>query len=232
MNMSPLIPLKMSKYRLRIADQTARLTFQNQAIKREEDRAIQPAHIEGLLAGSARGTDRGENLLTFCERDVAPLARGQGTEMEGTDAHPDQPQGGMTYGSGHSSDLPVFAFAEFEGDPTIRHRFAESDRRIPRSHFWLGIQPLRTRWSGVVALDQQTVFQCPESALLGDSLDLHPVGPPVAGLWIQEPVIQSRFITEQQEPLRIGIQPSQWIHPRRKTKLGQRSIGRSVGGEL
>lgn len=138
----------------------------------------------------------------------------------------------MAYGSGHSADLAVLAFTEFEGDPTIRHRFAESDRRIPRGHFRLGIQPLRTRRSSVVALDQQTVFQGPESALLGDSLDLHPVGPPMAGLRIQESVIQSRFITEQQEALRIGIQPSQWIHPRRKPELGQRSIGRSVGGEL
>jgi hypothetical protein len=121
MNMSPLIPLKMSKYRLRITEQTARSAVQNQAIKREQRCALQPAHRERLLAASACGTDRGEDLLTFGQRDVTPLARGQWTQIEGADAHPDQPQGGMAHGSGHSANLAVLAFAEFESDPTIRH---------------------------------------------------------------------------------------------------------------
>jgi hypothetical protein len=107
----------------------------------------------------------------------------------------------MTHSSSHSPYLTILAFAEFEGDPTVRHRFAESDRRIPWGQIRLRIQPLSSRRSGVVALYQQTVLQRPESGFLGNSFNLNPVGPSMARFGIQEPVIQSRFVTQQQKPL-------------------------------
>jgi len=44
--------------------------------------------------------------------------------------------------------------------------------------------------------------------------------------------VQGRFITQQEQPLRIGVQAADGINARRKTEFRQRPIGRAIAGKL
>ena len=49
---------------------------------------------------------------------------------------------------------------------------------------------------------------------------------------MKQTLVEGCLITQQDQPLGIGVQPSDGIELRRKAELRQRSIGRAIRGEL
>ena len=64
------------------------------------------------------------------------MARRQIPEPEIPDAHANQAQCRTADGRCHPPHLPVLAFNQFQSNPTIRHRFAETDGRVAWENLW------------------------------------------------------------------------------------------------
>ena len=65
-----------------------------------------------------------------------------------------QPEGWMVNGGGHFTDLSIFAFDQFKGDPRIGNGFSDSDRRISGRKLGLGIEEPSTAGESVMAADR------------------------------------------------------------------------------
>ena len=83
-----------------------------------------------------------------------------------------------------------------------------------------------------MTLNVQASFELAEGSRRGDSLDLHPVGSSMRVFGLQQQVIQSPLIAQEQKSLRIGIQASQRIDVLGKTKRGERAMTRAIGRKL
>ena len=42
-------------------------------------------------------------------------------------------------------------------------------------------------------------------------------------LRVEQAFVQFRFVTQQQQPFTVRVEPADWIKARRKTELGQRA---------
>ena len=60
----------------------------------------------------------------------------------------------MANGGGHFTDLSIFAFDQFQGDPRIGNGFSDSDRRIARRKVGLGIEEPSTAWESLMVADR------------------------------------------------------------------------------
>jgi len=61
-----------------------------------------------------------------------------------------QPEGGMANSGGHFTDLSIFAFDQFKGDPRIGNSFSDSDGRITGRKVGLGIEEPSTTGKSLV----------------------------------------------------------------------------------
>jgi len=60
----------------------------------------------------------------------------------------------MANGGGHFTDLSIFAFDQFKGDPRIGNGFSDSDRRISGRKVGLGIEEPSTAGKGLMVADR------------------------------------------------------------------------------
>ena len=65
-----------------------------------------------------------------------------------------QPEGGMANGGGHFTDLSIFAFDQFKGDPRIGNGFSDTDGRITGWKVGLGIEEPSTAGESVMVADR------------------------------------------------------------------------------
>ncbi len=65
-----------------------------------------------------------------------------------------QAEGGMANGGGHFTDLSIFAFDQFKGDPRFGNGFSDSDGRIAGWKFGLGIEEPSTAGKSVLVADR------------------------------------------------------------------------------
>jgi len=68
-----------------------------------------------------------------------------------------QPEGGMANGGGHFTDLSIFAFDQFKGDPRIGNGFSDSDWGIAGWKVGLGIEEPSTAGESVMVADRYTL---------------------------------------------------------------------------
>ena len=84
-----------------------------------------------------------------------------------------------------------------------------------------------------MALDiDPTGFQLFHSSFIRLALHLHPIRPRVSLLGIKKPVVETRLIAQQQQPLGVHIKPADRIHPFRKTEIRQGFLTRLIRCEL
>jgi len=60
----------------------------------------------------------------------------------------------MTNSGGHFTDLSIFAFDQFKGDPRIGNGFSDSDGRIAGRKVGLGIEEPSTAGESVMVADR------------------------------------------------------------------------------
>ena len=65
-----------------------------------------------------------------------------------------QPEGRMANSGGHFTDLSIFAFDQFKGDPRIGNGFSDTDGRITGWKVGLGIEEPSTAGESVVVADR------------------------------------------------------------------------------
>ena len=65
----------------------------------------------------------------------------------------------MANGGGHFTDLSVFAFDQFKGDPRIGNGFSDSDGRIAGRKFRLGLEEPSTAGKCLMVSQGNTVRQ-------------------------------------------------------------------------
>lgn len=82
--------------------------------------------------------------------------------MEFADSNPHQTKRWVTDGSGHFSHLMVFAFYEFDCDPAVRNRFANSDRRGSGGEIRLRIENPAPTGECAMSADYEAVLQALE----------------------------------------------------------------------
>ncbi len=79
--------------------------------------------------------------------------------MEFANLDAKQSKGGMANSGGHFTDLSIFAFDQFKGDPRIGNGFSDSDRRISGRKVGLGIEEPSTTGKGLVLSHGNAVRQ-------------------------------------------------------------------------
>ena len=60
----------------------------------------------------------------------------------------------MANGGGHFTDLSIFAFDQFQGDPRIGNGFSDTDGRIARRKVGLGIEEPSTAGESLMVADR------------------------------------------------------------------------------
>ena len=60
----------------------------------------------------------------------------------------------MANGGGHFTNLSIFAFDQFKGDPRIGNGFSDSDRRISGRKVGLGIEEPSTAGESLMVADR------------------------------------------------------------------------------
>ena len=63
----------------------------------------------------------------------------------------------MTNSGGHFTDLSIFAFDQFKGDPRIGNSFSDSDGRITGRKVGLGIEEPSTAGQSLVVADRYSL---------------------------------------------------------------------------
>ena len=138
----------------------------------------------------------------------------------------------MSYCRGHAAYLSVLSFNKFEGDPTVGDALAKANGRFTRRHCRLRIEENCAAGKGLMSLNFQARLQLSEGGHGGDAFHLHPIGSSVRILRVQQPLIQIRLIAQEQQSFGIGVEAANGIHARRKTKIGERAMRRSIRRKL
>ena len=138
----------------------------------------------------------------------------------------------MSGGGGHAPNLTVLAFDEFEFEPDGRDAFAGANWRVARGDVWLRFEQPRSTGEGFPALDDESFLQFAESFGRGNIFDLRPIKPRVPVARVEQLLIQRGFITEQEQALRIRIEPSDRINVFGENEISERAIGRAIGRKL
>jgi len=138
----------------------------------------------------------------------------------------------MADGGGHTADLAVFSFGQFQTDPARRHGFAEANRRDACRGLRLRIeQPCAAR-QGLATLKVYALAQLRQSLGTGDSFDLRPILPFVAMARMEHFLVKINFVAQQKQAFRISVEPANRIDGLWETELGQRTIFGAVRREL
>lgn len=124
----------------------------------------------------------------------------------------------------HTPHLMVFPFGQLERDPTIGHRCAMSDRRLARRDGGLRIQSPRATWQRPPAGDEHPTLEERQRFGQRNPFDLRPVSPPMRVPRIEQPGVEPRLITQQKQPLALGIEPSERINPWRQAERCERPV--------
>jgi hypothetical protein len=189
----------------------------------------------------------------FRRSQLAPLAWREVAQPEISDAHTHQPQGRMPDGRRHPPHLTVLALDQFQPDPTIGDGFAETDGRGASWNFWSsGVSAERRTIFGSVnsgalprrhynlrlrlqnpcaamqsfpALNHNSSFQFLQAFRCRDFFNLRPILALVGVARVKESFVPVRFIAQEQQPLGIGVEPSDGINIFWKPKFRERAVG-------
>ena len=132
----------------------------------------------------------------------------------------------------HPAHLPVSSFVKFNRDPHIRNRLSHTNRRITRWHQRLRLQPPCARRKRKPALNHHATGQLLQRRDIRLALHLRPIPPPMPALGIQQAVIQSSLIREQQQSLGVRVEPSDGINLRRQAEFRERPLAGRLLREL
>ena len=72
-------------------------------------------------------------------------------------------------------------------------------------------------------------FQC---GSLGNAFHLAPINAAMGIFGIEKARVESRFVTEEEETLGVGIQPTQGVYIFWESKFGQGPVGGAIRSEL
>ena len=128
--------------------------------------------------------DRTLGVLDLIEIQFLAFARVelQCFQGKGTDANPDNAQGGKSDGCSHFANLSVFAFRKFDYEPSRRHGQSLANRRRPLRQFRFGHHPDASGFREDVFLPNAEPHRVPQGVnrrLRWLTLDLNPVRFPV-----------------------------------------------------
>lgn len=154
----------------------------------------------------------------------------------------------MPDGSRHFADLPIFAFDQLKRDPTIGNALAKTNRRITRrnhgracghvrtvigiSGHGLGLNHPGPAWQGLTALDNDAMFKSLQFFRRRNPFNLDPILALMCAAGMQEFLIQVRFIAQEEQPFRIGIEPADGPDIFRKSELCKSAVFGAVTGKL
>lgn len=157
---------------------------------------------------------RAEHLLILTAGQDFPFPHSQTSDPKISNPNANQTQGRMANRSGHFADLPVFAFDQFERDPTFGDALSKSNgwlarRNHCRTHrqIWtamvigrdgLRLQHPRLARQRSAALDQNATSQVLHFLRRWNSLDLRPIFPLVGANGMEKFLIQVRLITQKE----------------------------------
>jgi hypothetical protein len=138
----------------------------------------------------------------------------------------------MSNRSRHFANLPIFTFNQFQTNPAIWHAFAETNWRDARRNFRLWFQNPRATRQRFAVLNQNSLFQLPQTFRRRNLFDLRPILARVRVARMQQTFVPRRFIAQKQQTFGIYIEPSNRINIFWKIKFRQRAIFRAVAREL
>lgn len=138
----------------------------------------------------------------------------------------------MADGCRHSSHLTIAPFVNLKFDPKIGNTFSDSDRRITRRNRRLRMENAGLRGKSELSVERDPGFEAGKRFSRGRSLDKGPVSFCDMTPRSKQSDVPLRFVGEQKQPLRVGIQSANRINRRRKSEFSQRSIRAPIRGEL
>jgi len=174
----------------------------------------------------------GKYQTAFVRTQCSPIPRLQFVQAQFPDLDPNEAQRRMSDRCCHAPNLPVFTFDQLHADPAIGYRFADADRRDPWRNFRLRIENPCAAGERLSAMDHDAPGQLLHRISGWNSLDLRPVNSLMRAARMEQFLIQSGFVAEQEQSFRIGVEPSERIHPLGKVESGQRAVARPVVSEL
>jgi len=83
------------------------------------------------------------------------------------------------------------------------------------------LKPAHPRWSGATSLHNNTLPELPQLRSLGYPFHLNPVLAPVTELRIRQSLLNASIVSEQQQPLTVGIQSTCGINLGNIDEIGQ-----------
>src|SRR6266545_698043 len=173
-----------------------------------------------------------EYQLPFFRCDDFPFSRRQITQFKAADARAQQPQGRVPDGRRHPAHLAVFAFRQFQINPAIGNVAAEANRRITRRQRRRRLQNPGATWQSLTPPNQDAFFQLPQRLRGRNSLHLRPITATMPVSRMKQPLVQLRFVTEQQQSFAVGIEPADGINVSGKAELRQCPRFRALRCEL
>jgi len=173
-----------------------------------------------------------EHTAPVAFAQLNPLAWGERTQLVGANPHAHQAQRGMPDGGGHATHLPIASLDEFEADPAIGDGQAVADGRHARRDIGLGLQQPCPARASKNPLHRDPSGKTCKGIRPGHAFHLSPIDARMGGGRIEKAAVQAGFIRQEQQALRVGVEPTEGIDTRRQPKAGQRPVGRAVRGEL
>lgn len=116
-----------------------------------------------------------EEKVSLISCKEAPGADRNIGKMEPADADANQSKGGVANGSGHSSDLAVFAFNQFQFKPARRNRFTKANGRIAGRDVRLWIKKPCAALACFRALNNRPGFEFAQGFGCRNVFDLNPI---------------------------------------------------------
>lgn len=161
-----------------------------------------------------------------------PFAGRQAAQFEFSDSHADEAQCWVADGGGHASHLAVLAFDQLKAEPTRRHRAAAADAWNTGRNKRLRVQHPGAAGKRFAALDEHAALEPAQGLGSRNPFNLRPVLAFVCPPGQEQLRVQFRFVAQQEQAFRIGVEPADGIHILGKPEVGQRTIGRAIGREL
>lgn len=138
----------------------------------------------------------------------------------------------MSNRRGHSPNLPIFAFDQFEAQPTCRDGFAYADGRHARGKLRRRFKYPRTAGKRFAALEDQSFTQIAQRIGIGNSFHLGPVFAFVSAPGMKQSLVQPWLVAQQEQSFRIGVEAAKRVDALRKSEFRKRAVGRAVWREL
>jgi len=183
------------------------------------------------LRTAARNRLAPQDEVSLRSAELPPGAGRQRAQGESADADADQAERGMAEGGGEAADLAVLAFHQFEAQPAGGHGLAQADRRGAGRDFRLRLEHPRAAGQGFSTLNDDSLSEEAEGVGGRDALDLGPILALVGVARMEQALVQSALIAEQEQALGVGVEPPDGIDPFRETEFRQRAAVRTIGSE-